>query len=201
MSQSRMAFDLRQDESVRHGLRRLVRRELRSAVDHLRHPRPSREEAIHQARRSVKKGRAVLTIFEEDGREGLGKSRKRLRDVGRSLAQLRDADVKLETFDRLRRHAPLHLPGRTLSLIRRQLASDRQTLARTFDLKRTLEDAADELMAIRRKAAGWRSEHKQLKSVLAGVNAARRRGRLAMRRAQRTAGRSISTNGARPSRN
>jgi hypothetical protein len=49
-----VAYRLRVRESIGKGLKRVVRKELRSAIDALDDPNPS-DDAIHEARKSIKK--------------------------------------------------------------------------------------------------------------------------------------------------
>jgi hypothetical protein len=57
-----MAFHIRPDESVTAGLRRVARKELASARDRLQNSKEPGEDAIHEARKSVKKVRAVADV-------------------------------------------------------------------------------------------------------------------------------------------
>src|SRR5262245_22442624 len=83
-----MAFRLRPDESVSRGLRRLARDELQSARTELRNRRIRRDDAVHEARKSVKKVRAILELMDEDGGHGLDRCEKRLRSVNGMLSEL-----------------------------------------------------------------------------------------------------------------
>ena len=85
-----VAYQLKSNEPVAKGLRRVVRKELRSAMKHLDDPHPS-TESVHEARKSIKKVRAVLNLV---GRtiDARG-ARKLLRRASRSLSPLRDAEV------------------------------------------------------------------------------------------------------------
>jgi len=87
-----MAFQLRTDESVTHGLRRLARKELQSARRELQTSRPPRDEPVHEARKSVKKVRAILQLIDDDQGGGLNGDQRSLRSVNRTLSDLRDAD-------------------------------------------------------------------------------------------------------------
>src|SRR4051812_13759525 len=97
-----MAFRLRAQESVPHGLRRLAGKQLRAAREALRTSPPPPDEAIHEARKSIKKVRAVLELIASDGGKGTGGSRKRLRKVNRVLSHLRDGDAMLEILAKLK---------------------------------------------------------------------------------------------------
>jgi len=81
-----MAYRLLTGESVARGLRRLSRKELLSARDELRRTSPPRDEAIHEARKSVKKVRAIVELVEADEGRGVSKSQKRLRKVNSTLS-------------------------------------------------------------------------------------------------------------------
>src|SRR5579863_3060081 len=97
-----MAYRLERDESVISGIRRVIREEIDSAESHLAgKKKTTRDEAIHDARKSIKKVRATLRLI----RHQLGDSWKRenahLRDIAARLSQFRDAFVIIETFDDL----------------------------------------------------------------------------------------------------
>ena len=179
-----MAFRLKPDEQVSEGLRRLARKELGNAAKSVGRRGGDREKAIHDARRAVKKARAIVEVFENDCGRGLGKVRKRLRRVSRSLSELRDADIKVETLDALHLRAPSALPHATFTLMRRLLRQDRDALVRDSQMRARLDEAAKTLKKARRDAARWRSRHKNLRALLAAVKAARRDGRAAMKRAE-----------------
>jgi CHAD domain-containing protein len=99
-----MAFQLRPEESVPDGLRRLAKKELSSISKHLNGATHPRDETIHEARKSVKKVRAILEVVDSDHGRGLGKSSKRLQAISRRLSALRDADAMLEILHKLRSH-------------------------------------------------------------------------------------------------
>jgi CHAD domain-containing protein len=179
-----MAFRLKPDEQVSKGLRRLARKQLGNAVKSVERRGGDREKAIHDARRSVKKARAIVEVFESDCSRGLGKVRKRLRRVSRSLSELRDADIKVETLDALHLRAPRALPPATFMLMRRLLRQDRDALLRDPKLRERLNKAAKILKETRRATVKWRSRHKNLRALIAAVKAARRDGRAAMKRAE-----------------
>src|SRR5262249_4828069 len=94
-----MAFQLRPDESVVRGFKRLSRNELDDARKNLRRRHAPSDEVIHDARTSVKKARAIIQLIDDDGgSRGLGRSEKRLRAANRVLSERRDADVMKETL-------------------------------------------------------------------------------------------------------
>src|ERR1035441_2229187 len=95
-----MAYRLKAGESVPENIRQIVIEELDSAIAQLRtRSIKKRDEAIHEARKGVKKIRGVLKLM----RSGLGGTYKieneALRTIGAHLSELRDAGALLETVD------------------------------------------------------------------------------------------------------
>ena len=110
-----MPFRLRDDESPSDGLRRIARAELGLAIRTLRSP--TREAVrIHSARKHLKKLRALLRLVREHTGKPFFRARnRRLRDLGRRLAPMRDAEVARLTLAQLRRAANTVPARRALS--------------------------------------------------------------------------------------
>src|SRR5262249_61758788 len=84
------------------------------------------DEAIHEARKSVKKVRAILELIEPDGVRA-AKSQKRLRTVNRILSGLRDADAMMEILAKLSSRSPRLFSEHTFARIRRRLLSHKRS--------------------------------------------------------------------------
>jgi CHAD domain-containing protein len=179
-----MAFRLRPDESVTHGLRRLARKELERARGELRKTNPPRDEAIHEARKSVKKVRAILQLIEDDEGNGVGGSGKRLHSVNRTLSGLRDADVMIETFARLRTRHPRLFSEHTFARVHHDLAARKRDVTRTAGRNGDWTSVDRKLQTARRSAKRWKPTHKSSGALTRGIRAAHRRGRKAMMRAR-----------------
>jgi CHAD domain-containing protein len=121
-----MAYRLRPRESVARGLRRLAKKELQSARDELQRTNPPRDEAIHEARKSIKKVRTIAKLIDADDGRGVAKDRKRLRKVSRTLSQLRDADAMLEILAKLEHRNPQLFDEHTFARLRHRLTLHRQ---------------------------------------------------------------------------
>ena len=178
-----MAFRVRPEESMAHGLRRLARKELSSAGEHLQRAKPPREEAIHEARKSVKKVRAIVHLVKSDNGRGLSGSKKRLRDANRVLSQSRDADAMNEILSKLLNRHPHLLSEHTRARLLRQLSTHRDAVARTTAREGAWKGVADELRAIKRTVKRWSQSHKEFGSLLPGLRVTHKRGRKAMARA------------------
>jgi len=98
-----MTFALRQDESISKGVRRIVRKQLKSARDTLQDSNgESLDERVHSVRKCFKRIRAVVRLL----RYSIGESTYRrenecFRDAARPLSELRDAKVLIEVLDKL----------------------------------------------------------------------------------------------------
>lgn len=181
-----VAYELNAGEGAA-GLRRLAGEELRSAAAQLGGARvATRGVAVHEARKSVKKTRAILRL----ARSGLGAlypaENRRLRDIGRRLARYRDAGVLIDAFDGLRRKYAGELkPGR-LAGIRRGLVAARKRTERAPAVRRILQRTAAALEAAAARTQRWRLPEGGPESLADGLDAGYRRARKAFRKAARS---------------
>jgi CHAD domain-containing protein len=105
-----MSFELKPDESVRKGIRRIVRKQMDSALEALADAhKPPRDEAVHEARKCFKKVRAVLRLVRPAvGEQAYRRENLCFRDAGRPLTEVRDAKILIETLDALAEHFQEH---------------------------------------------------------------------------------------------
>jgi CHAD domain-containing protein len=143
-------FRLREDESVDNGLSRLVRKQLRSAVDRLNSD--ASDEAIHDARKRIKKVGAVLRLAGSD--LAANRALKRLRRASHLLSPLRDMDAMIETARIL---GPSRNSGQaTLAkAIDTQLTTEKTRLHATARRDDVRAEAARALDRLRRDARDW----------------------------------------------
>ena len=83
---------------------------------------------IHEARKSLKKVRAIVLLLEADDARNLGRARKRLRRVSRALSPLRDASVMQDTMRQLHEADPGLFSRESYALGKRQLSARVTTL-------------------------------------------------------------------------
>ncbi len=98
-----MAYRLQRGTELSTEVRRVIVDELDYAAKQLR-PRTARQpEAIHEARKSIKKARAAIRLIEAPLGPVASRERRRLGGLGRRLSPIRDADVLVETLEGLRK--------------------------------------------------------------------------------------------------
>lgn len=153
-----MAYELRADEGVRESIIRCARQQLDRAIEELsenieRDP----VAAVHAARKAVKRERALLRM----ARGSMARKQRRrenvaLREAARGLSSVRDADVVVETLDKLAERFAGQLPKAAFGAVRERLDADR-----TAERRRALEtamgdEAVQDLGAVRVRVDEWR---------------------------------------------
>ena len=93
-----MSYQLRKNEKLGHGLRRICRKQIESAVAVARGEKKAGDTPVHQTRKHLKKARAALRLVRKEIGAGLFREQDhRLRDVSRLTSEIRDAEVRLQT--------------------------------------------------------------------------------------------------------
>lgn len=128
-------------------------------------------ERVHEARRQLKKARALLAL----GRRAVGRSRadraeKELREAGRALSNVRDAEVAAGAYEALRPR----LRGPRAALLARRKAAELTVGTAAEAAKRRLDAARRELARMGRpgRRALARAARAALEKVLARGEAA-----------------------------
>jgi CHAD domain-containing protein len=181
-----MAYSLKPNESVGRGLSRVAREQLEAAQDELKKTNPPGDEAVHDARKRVKKVRAILAILDEDDGRGRKGCKKRLQKISRRLSSFRDADAMVEMLGKLKARVPRQLHEQTVRRVRRDLLSRKTALQQAATRHGVWTDLARDLAKVRRQAKRWRPAHRQFQGLAAGIRTAYREGRRAAACAKET---------------
>jgi CHAD domain-containing protein len=169
------------DESVQDGITRIVSEEINQAIKEIDNPRFKRTEAIHEVRKHCKKIRSVLRLARPQFEETYRFENVWFRDTAKGLAELRDAEAIIETFDGLLNNFSDQMDRRAFAPIRRGLALRRK---RIFEENGDLNQKLKKLRARMNKAAGrvadWKLSLKEFDGVEAGLVATYRQARKTM---------------------
>ena len=176
-------FRLDPDEPVGAGIERIADGQLELAIGLLDGRRGAEPDAIHDARKALKRLRAVLRL----GRIWLGPARFHqentiLRDAGRSLSGIRDAQVLLETLDELRSEDAL--PGETWSRFRDRLDSESRALEQSAHNGDGRTNVVVALAGVRERVEVWPAPEDE-EALTEGLERVYGKARRARRRAQR----------------
>jgi CHAD domain-containing protein len=175
-------YRLAPDQSAAPELKRVVAGQLDNALDFLSADGAAASgEAIHDARKALKRGRAALRLSRHLlGRKRYRRENRALRDAGRKLSTLRDSQVLVETLDGL---AP---PG-TFATFRDVLAAGVAKDGRGGEASGdSVESALAEIEHARSRVGAWPlSTSGDPEALRQGFEQVYRRGRRALRAARR----------------
>lgn len=133
-----MSHALRPDEKLSDGIRRIAKRQIRAIRKELcEQPHRRRGGCIHEARKGVKRLRALLRLVRRGpGQRIFRKENRVFRGIARSLSQRRDVEVQLKTLDKLQRQRGHATAANDFDVLRRRLSKRRSELLKGSSIRR-----------------------------------------------------------------
>lgn len=176
-----MGFCIKPDQDVSSEVRRIVLKQLDVATSELKSiGDPESDEAIHDARRRVKKIRAVIRLV----RPVLDKTYREvdadLGAVSRLLAPVADGQGVIDTLNQLAQRYRKVLPRKTVASIHADLVERERRIDSTARADHVLQRATTTLRAERARVKRWRLSTDGFRAVAPGLKASVRRARDAM---------------------
>jgi CYTH domain-containing protein/CHAD domain-containing protein len=173
------SYRLLADEDAATGVRRAIVGRLDKAAERLREAGDAEgdalAEAIHGARKDLKKARTALRLVREElGEKTFKRENRALRDAARTLSASRDAEVKLATLDALR-EGDGDVPPAATALWRESLGADRDRIV--GDGSGGTEEAVAAIEAVAARAPEWKLGADGWKLLSPGLDSAYREGR------------------------
>jgi CHAD domain-containing protein len=171
-------YRLKQGEPVPEGVKRIALGRIGHAIDELRGKSSSSpEEAIHEARKDMKKLRALLRLVRDEvGDETYRHENAHFRGAARELAGVRDADVMLATLDGLDERFSSDLPADAAGGLRQALEAHKGSAADD-----TREEASAVVVEIleeaRERVPEWPLERNGFAALEGGLRRIYRQGR------------------------
>ncbi len=179
-----MAYHLKSGHHVPDEIKRIAREELESAAANLRgEGGVDPATAVHEARKSIKKVRAVLRLVRDELGTTFRRENTRLRNAGLLLSGTRDAVVMIQTFDSVVEKYRAELGRRKLPGIRRELVRRKQEAEKRSSSM--VERAAVSLRAAANRVKSWPLEEDGFEALEPGLERNFRRGRTALATAQK----------------
>jgi CHAD domain-containing protein len=178
-----MAYHFKAKESVPEGIRRIVREETESAVGELTNhtaDHRKRDEAIHEARKSIKKIRGALRLVQPELGQMYSKENGRLGETGRRLSELRDAGAIMEVFDGLINKYRHQLRPEAARAVRRGLLKNKQETERRLKVDGVVHQAVAALKTIGKDVEKWPLHTEGFEAIAPGFKNRYRRGKRAM---------------------
>jgi CHAD domain-containing protein len=173
-----MAYRLSIADDVSSSVRACAREQLAGAVGRLEHAGEDPVTAVHEARKHLKKTRALLRL----ARPALGKRAYReendaLREIALALSRARDADVRVQTAAALAEHATGRLPADVFEQLRATLGAEADSERGDGEAVPDLGGVVEALRAAERRVERWPLHDADWDDVLRGVARAYTRGR------------------------
>ncbi len=183
-----MAYRLSIEDDVPGSVRAVAREQLAGAVERLERAGEDPVTAVHQARKHLKKARALLRLVRPAlGREAYRSENDALRDTARALSGRRDADVLVATASALSEHAAGRLPADVFAQLRDALAAEAAAGAGGGEPgDHALTDVLAALRAAEQRVGEWPLDDADWETPIAGVTRAYARGRKAFAVARET---------------
>src|SRR5262249_1070167 len=98
-----MGFRLKLREPLSEGLKRVFREQIDSALQLCQNPTGQPGVTVHEVRKNLKKLRAAMRLaINEVGKNCHAQQERFVGEIGRLVSDLRDAQVRLQTFIELR---------------------------------------------------------------------------------------------------
>jgi CHAD domain-containing protein len=150
-----MPYQLVLGETLSDGLFRIIAEEIDSAVKTLQQSKASaRDTAIHEARKSIKKIRAVIDLAKPALGQNYKKQRSQFRDIGRNLSELRD----LAALEELAAALSKKFKDKSSLAVLRGFSELKAAAAQDLDKATVIAKAVEDLLEIR-LAKKWRLEN------------------------------------------
>src|SRR5579884_383521 len=179
-----MAYKFKGGESIPEAVRRIVTDELESAAKELDGTAgTNREEAVHEARKSIKKTRAMLRLVKPELGAVQKTENSKLRDSGRKLSELRDAAAIVTSFDDLRAAFPNQKGLELLDPIREGLVKRRDEAMQHAGVDEGLQSMSKSFRASTKRVKRWPLNADGFAAIRTGLEDSYRAGRRAMARA------------------
>ena len=181
-----MAYRLLPDEDVGDGVARIAAEELDDAIGQLREQLDDDPvKAIHSARKALKKERALLRLVRGAVYPDVYDHENQvLRDAGRRLSGTRDAQVALQTLDKLREQYAGRLSAATFDALERALRLRTPRTGPGSAVRAVAAAVATDLEASRDRLLRWTGHAISWKQLERGLDRTYKRGREALAAAQ-----------------
>ena len=149
-----MAYRLRLQNTA-DSVRTVARQRIDKAMAALCVPASDYAKGVHQARKRFKELRALLRLVRKPLGEAFKPQSLRLRDLGRMLAQTRDAGAMLESWDLLAKRSPALFAEAEWRKVRQRLAARARAEQTDAGLAERIAEVVDQLSRLTEGIDDW----------------------------------------------
>ena len=177
-----MGFRLKLREPLPDGLKRVFCEQIESALQQCRHPAKQRGVTVHEVRKHLKKLRAAMRLCtSEVGKNHHACEDRCVREIGRLVSDLRDAQVRLQTFIQLRDKATKHSEQQRFPRTEELLVLERESFSAAF--AGWQKEAIPRLENVKARLMAWPLDGLSMKEICNAVCKIYRRGQRALAKA------------------
>ncbi|MBE9183056.1 CHAD domain-containing protein [Oculatella sp. LEGE 06141] len=179
-----MAYQLKPNEPVSRGIKRIVLEQIDKALEQLTGKAgTSEEKAVHESRKRFKQIRAVIRLVQEDiGKATYKRENACFRDIGRLLSDVRDAQVRIETLDKLTAHFSEAIAPDQFAKVRQTLEADYRSTQNSVPAENNPTTSAIAMLKkARKRVDDWPFQHDDWFSLQHGLNQMYKQGKEAFR--------------------
>ena len=174
-----MAFKLKLREPLSKGLKRIFCEEIDSALHCCQNPAKERGITVHEVRKHLKKLRAAMRLaIEAVGKDCHARENRCVRDIGRLISDLRDAQVRLQTFIQLRDKAGKNTDRQLFPRTEELLLLERESFSAAF--AGWQRKAVPRLEKVKARLMKWPLDDLNWKQICRAVCKTYRRGQRAL---------------------
>ena len=183
---SQRRFRLNAGEAIPDEMRRIAGAQLADAADELAAARNADlGPKVHDARKRIKRVRAVLRLSREAIGEGVYiRENMRLRDIAARLGAARDARVLIETLDGLEARFAADLPPGATSELRARLHDEHERALEAVAAEGVAGETSHALAEAGARTAEWTFERDDFAALAPSLRRVYRRGRKRLRAAR-----------------
>jgi CHAD domain-containing protein len=159
-----MSIRLKPKENLEKGVQRVLRHQIDEVIADLKKPSGQVHDVVHDTRTGCKKTRAVLRLVKPHIHPELYRRENlRFRDAARPLTEIRDAEVRISTLDKLYDSQRKYIPKKVYQRLRKKLEMDyRYICEQVLDKERALDESMSIVMSglrhvneLRPHRTGW----------------------------------------------
>jgi CHAD domain-containing protein len=174
-----MAFGLKLREPLPEGLKRVFCEQIDSALHMCHNPTKQRGVTVHEVRKHLKKLRAAMRLaIGAVGKNCHAEQDRCVREIGRLISDLRDAQVRLQTFTQLRDKAPKNSEKQLFLRTEELLVLERESFSAAF--AGWQKEAIPQLEEVKARLMAWPLDDLNWKQICKAVCKIYRRGQRAL---------------------
>jgi CHAD domain-containing protein len=174
-----MAFRLKLREPPSEGLKRVFCEQIDATLRCCQNPAKQRGVTVHEVRKHLKKLRAAMRLaIGAVGKNRHAEEDRCVRKIGRLISDLRDAQVRLQTFIQLREKAAKHSGKQLFSRTAELLVLERESFSAAF--AGWQKEAIPQLERLKARLLAWPLDCLTWKQICNAVSKIYRRGQRAL---------------------